>query len=166
MEFILTRRSIRKYTAEPVAPEDVEDLLRAAMSAPSARNEQPWHFIVITEQEVKEALMEMHPYAKMLVEAPVAILVCGDKTLETSPGYWMIDCSAATQNILLAAHSKGLGAVWLGVYPRQERMEPFAKLMGLPEHVIPFSLVALGHPAEEKPPADRFNPERIRYNRW
>lgn len=166
MDIITSRRSIRKYTSEPVSEETITELLKAAMSAPSARNEQPWQFVVIDDRRVLEAIPEFHPYSQMLHEAPVAILVCGDLSLEKSSGYWVQDCSAATENLLLAAHAKGLGAVWLGVYPRQERVEGMKKLLGLPEHVIPLALVALGHPAEQKPPAQRFAPERVHRNHW
>ncbi len=166
MEFITTRRSIRRYTAEPISSDDIKDLLVAAMSAPSAQNEQPWQFVVIEGRETLAAIMNFHPYAKMLQEAPAAILVCGDTSLEKSPGYWVQDCSAATENLLLAANSKGLGAVWMGVYPRQERVDGMRLLFGLPDHVIPLSLVAVGHPAEQKDPAQRFDPNRIHWNRW
>ncbi len=103
---------------------------------------------------------------KILREATVAVLICGDLSLEKHKGYWVQDCSAATENLLLAAHAKGLGAVWLGVYPREERVDGLRKLLGIPEHVIPFSLVPIGHPAEQKPPAERYNPSRIHFNRW
>lgn len=141
-------------------------ILESAMMAPSARNEQPWHFIVITENSLKEKLMNVHPYASMLSEAPAAILVCGDTNLEISPGYWPIDCSAATQNILLAAHAQGIGSVWLGVHPRQERKDAIRKIFDLPEAVQPFALVALGYPDEKRETPDRWKPERIHLNEW
>lgn len=166
MEAILNRRSIRKYTSEPLSDADIRELLKAAMSAPSAGNEQPWHFIVITERKVLNEIPKIHPYSQMLKEAPAAILVCGDLQLERHKGYWVQDCAAATENILIAAQDMGLGAVWLGVYPREDRVASLQKLLDLPEHVIPLSLVAIGHPAEQKPPANRFNTERIHFNRW
>lgn len=166
LKAIKTRRSIRRYTSREVSREQVDGLLEAAMYAPSARNEQPWHFVVVTERELLDRLMKAHPYASMLVDAPLAILVCGDTNLEKSKGYWPVDCSAATQNILLAAHAGGLGSVWLGVYPRNERIEAIRSIFSLPANIQPFSLIALGYPAEEKVVTDRFKPERIHINGW
>lgn len=166
MEAILTRRSIRRYTDEPVTRKQIEDLLRAAMAAPSAGNEQPWQFVVIDDPNILKAVPEFHPYSRMLTRAKAAVLVCGDMTLEKFKGYWVQDCSAAAQNILLAAHGLGLGAVWLGIYPQEERVEGMRRLIGLPEHVVPLCLVSVGRPGEEKTPADRFDPSRIRYNKW
>jgi nitroreductase len=166
LELILSRRSIRKYTAVPVMERDVDDLLRAAMAAPSAGNQQPWHFIVITERELLEAISGFHPYAGMTAEAPLAILACGEPALEKHPGNWMLDLSAAVENLLLAAHAKGLGAVWVGIYPVEERMRPMRELLGVPSHVVPFALIPVGHPAESKPPSGRFNVHRIHRNRW
>ncbi|MDD2422024.1 MAG: nitroreductase family protein [Heliobacteriaceae bacterium] len=166
MDLILSRRSIRKYTDEPVADGVVRELLKAAMSAPSAGNQQPWYFVVINQREILDAVSEFHPHSLMLRQAPVAILVCADLQLETHQGYWVQDCSAATQNILLAVQAKGLGACWLGIYPQAERIAGMCRLVGLPEHVIPLALVAIGHPAVTKPPANRFNADRIRYNHW
>lgn len=166
LDTLLTRRSVRRYTSEPLDDDTVASLLRAAMAAPSAVNEQPWHFVVIRERELLDTLAEKHPYARMLKQAPVAVAVCGDTTLEHHPGYWVVDCSAATENLLLAAHAMGLGAVWLGIYPREERMKMLSGLLELPGHVKPLSLVALGHPDEEKRPADRYKPERVHRDRW
>lgn len=166
MDIIRTRRSIRRYTAEPVAPELVATMLEAAMAAPSAGNEQPWEFIVITERPVLEALHQAHPHSSMLLEAPVAIAVCGDTTREKHLGMWVEDCSAATENILLEAESLGLGAVWLGVYPHEERVINISRVLGLPPSVIPLSLVAVGHPAEHKHPSERFDAARVHHNRW
>ena len=166
METIFTRRSIRKYTDEKVSDEQVEKLLKAGMAAPSAGNEQPWHFIVLTERDKMVKITDFHQYANMLNEAPVAIMVCGDTSLEKYKGYWVQDCSAATQNILLAAEDEGLGAVWLGVYPIEDRIEGLKEMFDLPETVISFCVIAIGHPAEEKEPADRYNKERVHYNQW
>jgi len=166
IEAIITRRSIRHYIHRDVDKSLIDLLLKSAMYAPSARNEQPWHFIVIDQAELFERIMKVHPYAAMLSEAAVAILVCGDEKLELSKGYWPVDCSAATQNILLAAHSQGLGAVWLGVYPRRERMDGIRVIFSLPAHIQPFSLVSIGFPAEEKKVPVRFKEERIKWNRW
>jgi nitroreductase len=166
IEAIMTRRSIRHYIRRDVDKSLIDLLLKSAMYAPSARNEQPWHFIVINQAELFEKIMKVHPYASMLSGAGAAILVCGDEKLELSKGYWPVDCSAATQNILLAAHSLGLGAVWLGVYPRSERMDGIRGIFNLPPHIQPFSLVSIGFPAEEKKVPDRYKEERVRWNQW
>ena len=163
---ILKRRSIRRYSGKPVNKSTVELLLKAGMYAPSARNQQPWHFIVITDRDLLTRITEIHPYAGMLSGAELAILVCGDEDLELSKGYWSVDCAAATQNILLAAHSIGLGAVWLGVYPREERQKDIRELFNLPGHVHPFSLISVGYPAEEKSVPERFKEDRIHMNQW
>ncbi len=165
IEAILTRRSIRKYSKDPVSEATVQELLQAGMAAPSARNEQPWHFVVMTDHQIMDEIPKFHQYSKMLPEAPVAILVCGD-TAPMSDTYWIQDCSAAIQNILIAAKAKGLGSVWLGIYPSESRYRQVQKLLGMPEKVIPLGLISLGFPAEEKPPANRFNPQRVHYNKW
>jgi nitroreductase len=166
LKMIMARRSIRSYSNLPVSEEAVETLLRAAMCAPSAGNQQPWHFVVIRDRAVMERIMEVHPYAKMLAEAPVAILVCGDTDLEDLKDYWVQDCSAATENILLAATAMGLGSVWLGIYPRHERVEEIRKIVGLPHNITPLSLVPVGYPNESKPPHHRYEEERVHKERW
>ena len=166
LEAIFTRRSIRKFTQEPIPTEALRAILKAGMYAPSARNQQPWHFIVISRQSIKEDIMNAHPYASMLAGAALAILICGDTELEKSPGYWSIDCSAATQNMLLAAHSMGIGAVWLGVYPRLSRKDAIKKIFELPQHIEPFALIALGYPGEKRDTPDRWREDRIHYNGW
>ena len=166
IDCIFSRRSIRKYTNEKVSEKDIELLLKAASYAPSANNYQPWQFLIITDREMLNKLSEVHPYAKMLTQAQAAIIVCGDNEIQTELGYQVVDCCAATQNILLAAHSIGLGTVWLGLYPRQERIADMKKLFDLPENITPISLVAIGHHNEEKPIPERFNKEKIHYNNW
>jgi nitroreductase len=166
MDIILTRRSIRKYKQKEVPETVMYELLRAAMNAPSAGNAQPWHFVVIRDRKVLDAIPEFHPHAQMVKEASVAILVCGDSREEKFPGYWIQDCSAATQNILLAAHDRGLGAVWLGIYPREDRVEGMRRLVNIPPEVTPLSLIPVGYPAEKKKPADRFLPDRLHYDKW
>ena len=166
LEAITTRRSIRKYTDEKISEDVIKQVLNAAMCAPSAGNEQPWHFIVIDEREVLNKIPKIHPFAHMLKNAPAAILVCGDKSLEKYNGYWIQDCSAAAQNLLLAVHSLGLGAVWLGVYPVEDRIKNFQKLLNMPENVFPLALIALGHPAETKISESRFIQERVHKNCW
>ncbi len=166
LKAIHTRRSIRKFGKEPVPEELIQELLAAAMQAPSARNQQPWQFIVIDDRAVLAKIPAFMPNAAMAAEAPLAILVCGDLSLETSEGYWVVDCAAAVENMLLAAHALGLGAVWCGVYPRAPRMEGLRQLVGLPANVIAHTLVVLGDPAEEIPAVDRYRPERVRRNHW
>lgn len=166
MDTIRRRRSIRRYTTQTVAPEMVQCLLEAAMSAPSAGNEQPWEFIVITDRELLQAIMKIHPYSQMLKEAPLAIAVCGNIDREKYPGFWVEDCSAATENILLEAEERGLGGVWLGIYPHEDRVQSFTALFSLPARIIPLSLVVIGHPAEKKSPAERFDASRIHTNHW
>ncbi len=166
LEIILSRRSIRKYTAQAVEAETVEKLLQAAMSAPSAGNQQPWQFVVIDDRELLDTIPTVHSYSQMLKEAPLAILVCGDLKLDRHAGFWVQDCAAATENLLLAAHALKLGAVWLGVYPREKRMAGLRELLALPENVIPFSLIAIGYPAEKKLPANRYQEARRHHNRW
>ena len=166
MEAIYGRRSIRSYTDETVSDEDVEILLKSAMAAPSAGNQQPWHFVVIDDREILDAIPDFHPYSAMLHEAPLAIAVCGDMDEEKHEGFWVQDCSAAVENLLVAAHARGLGAAWLGVHPDPERVEGAQKLFDLPDRVVPFAIIAIGHPAEEKPPRTYYTADRIHRNRW
>jgi nitroreductase len=166
LEAIYTRRSVRNFKHEPVSEEDLHDLLRAGMQAPSARNEQPWHFIVIDDRVILNAIPKFHPYSKMLLDAPLAILVCSDRKLESKRASWLQDCSAATQNILLAAHAKGLGAVWLGIFPDSVRVSGMQSLLEIPKDVRPVALVAIGHPESVPEPVDRFNAQRVHRNKW
>lgn len=166
MEAILSRRSIREYTSETIPEDTINQLLKAAMSAPSAGNEQPWHFIVIEDQNILNQIADLHPDAEMLRDAPIAILICGDIKLEEYDGYWVQDCSAATQNILITAETKDLGSVWVGIHPDKDRENGIRDLFDLPENIIPFSMVSLGRPAEKKPPVDRYDETRIHYNSW
>lgn len=165
-ETLLGRRSIRKYGPEAVSDADLERILLAAMAAPSAGNQQPWRFIVLRERRAREDVAAQSPHARMLPDAPAAIVVCGDLAAEKHPGYWIQDCAAAAQNILLAAHALGLGAVWLGYYPREERWRGAQRVLGLPEQVIPLCVIPIGHPAERKEPAGRFDPAKIHTDRW
>jgi nitroreductase len=163
---IFTRRSIRKYTGRPVSDETVTLLLRAAMAAPSARNEQSWEFMVIRDKNTLKQASGVSPFAAHVPDAQVAILVLGNKKLEAVPGLWVPDCSNATMNILLAAHSMGLGAVWTTLYPYEERMAGMRKLVPLPDHIVPLAIIPIGYPAEIKHREDRFKPEKIHYERW
>ncbi|MBC2722400.1 MAG: nitroreductase family protein [Desulfosporosinus sp.] len=170
MQTIMTRRSVRKYFDQPIGEDQVQWMLRAAMNAPSAGNEQPWEFVVITDKDNLSKVPEFHPYSKMLLGATVAILVVADPTKvkyeEELQQLWIQDCSAATQNILLAAHSLGLGAVWLAVYPDPPRLNGMRKLFGIPEELVPFSIVSLGYPVELKQATDRFDNTRIHREIW
>jgi nitroreductase len=165
-EVLHTRRSVRSFTDAPVAEADLEALLRAAMAAPSAGNAQPWHFVVVTERAVLDAIPGIHPYAAMCKTAQAAVVVCAELSLEKYPGNWVLDCAAATQNLLLAARGLGIGSVWCGLYPQQERMAAMAGLLKLPEGVAPHALAVLGHPAQEFKKIDRFKPERVHRNGW
>ncbi len=166
LEAIRTRRSIRKFISAAIPDELINKLLEAAMYAPSARDTQPWHFIVVTQKDTLHKIPRIHPHANMVYEVPLAILICGDIFIESIPEYLAVNCSAATQNLLLAAHDLGLGGVWLGLYPRKERMEPMVKLFELPENIIPISLVAIGLPNEVHETPERFKQSRIHFNRW
>ncbi len=166
-EAIERRRSIRKYDRnKPVDHDTLIRLVRAAMLAPSARNLQPWQFIIITHREMLDSIPEVHPYASMMKEATAAILVCGDKSVDPNEFYLAQNGAAATQNILLEAWSNGLGSVWLGVYGREERMKAISERFALPGSLIPISLIALGHPMEEKPVPDRFRPDLIHWETY
>lgn len=162
----LTRRSIREYTNQVVSSETITDLLHAAMAAPSAGNQQPWHFVVIRDRDLLSGIADCHQHAGMLRRASAAILVCGEPAIEKQEGFWVQDCSAATENILIATEAAGLGGVWVGVYPVQDRMIGIRNLLGMPESVLPFSVVALGYPGESKPPACRYDSSRIHADRW
>jgi nitroreductase len=166
LDGIMTRRSIRKYTDEPVGDEIVEQLLRAAMAAPSAGNQRPWRFVVVRDRAVLTRLADASPYASMLPTAPLAIVVCADPSVEKHPGFWVQDCSAATQNILLAAHALGLGAVWLGFYPVQERVRAASEVLGLPKGVVVMSIVPLGHTDATPQRADRYDATYLHFDRW
>jgi nitroreductase len=166
LDYILDRRSIRRFTGQKIGRSDIKTLLTAAMYAPSAVNRQPWHFVVIDDPSMMEKIMEIHPYARMMQTASHAVVVCGDEQLQHDDGYWVVDCGAATQNLLLAAHSLGLGGCWVGLHPREERKTAFSRFLGLPSHVKPFALVALGYPEEQKTRPERFHADKVRHNGW
>ena len=165
IQAILTRRSIRRYTSDRISDEAVQQLLQAAMSAPTAAG-QPYHFVVIRDRSLLNAVPNFHPHANMLKSACPGILVCGDPTIETLKGRWVLDCAAATENMLIAANAMGLGACWVGIYPVDERIEGMRELLKLPEHLVPVSMVSLGFPAEKKSPPERFKLERVHYDGW
>ena len=164
---IMTRTSIRQYTNEPVSKSDIETMLRAGMAAPTAVNRQPWHFVAVTD---KAKLAELAgSRGGMIKQAGVAIVVCGnmDKAMQ-GPGqaFWVQDCSAATENILLAANAIGLGAVWTGCYPMDDRVAEVSKTLKLPETIVPLCVIAIGHPAEQPAPKDKWKPENVSYNEF
>ena len=164
---IMTRTSIRKYTDQPIKKADIETLLRAGMAAPTAVNKQPWHFVAVTD---KAKLKELSGgRGGMLEQCALAIVVCGNME-KAMPGkareYWVQDCSAATENILLAAHALGLGAVWTGGYPMEDRMATISKALKLPETIIPLCTIVIGYPAESPTPKDKWKPENVSYNEY
>lgn len=165
IEAITTRRSVRKFQPQPVPPEEVEILLRAAMQAPSASNRQPWHFVVFDQRAHLDEIAAGHSAGQMLLSAPLAILICADEKL-AKPGRWLLDCSAAMQNLLLAAHARGLGAVWVGVQPEEGRVELLRRVAGLPENIQPVGLAAIGYAAETPAQEERYRPERVHRNGW
>ena len=168
LTIISKRASVRAYTPQAVEPAQIECLLRAAMAAPSSKNRRPWHFIVVSQAAARQALAAQLPYAKMLNDAPLSVVVCGDTDVHTGDAAisWVMDCSAATENLLLVATAMGLGAVWTGVYPYEDRITAVRKALALPENIVPLNIIAVGHPA--KPPAakDKWQPERIHYEQW
>jgi len=162
IETILSRRSIRNFTLEPVKDETLILLLQAAMSAPTACNSQPWEFIVVTRKEVLDQLREKLLFARY--NAPAAIVVCGNVGIannSTARDHWVQDCSAATENILIAAAGMGLGVVWIGVYPYPSKIKPISEVLGIPESVIPLSMVYVGHPAETKEPRTQYDEHKV-----
>ena len=166
MDAILSRRSIRKYTADPIPETVINELLEAAMSAPSSNNQQPWHFVIIKDRQLLDEIPKYNPYAQMLRHAPLAIAVCADLDLEILGGFWVQDCSACSQNILLAAHATGLGAVWVAVYPLADRIRAVRDALSIPDDVIPFALVSMGYPGEKLKGEDRYDATRVHYDRW
>ena len=167
LQNIATRTSVRSYLEKPVDAATVEKLLRAGMAAPTAVNRQPWHFVVVNEKSQLEALSKTNPYSSMLENAPLAIVVCGDmkKALEgNAREFWVQDCSAATENILLAANALGLGAVWTGAYPSEERCSAISEVLKLPENLIPLNIIVIGYPDGVNEPKDKWKPENISYN--
>ena len=168
IENIMTRTSVRRFTAGSVGRDTLETLVRAGMAAPTAVNRQPWEFVVVDSREVLDSLQASHPYSN-LATAAAAIIVCGNmqKAMEgDGQAYWIQDCSAASENILLAAHGLGLGAVWCGVFPMADRVEAVSGVLGLPSYIIPLNLIALGHPEGLTEPKDKWNPEALHFNAW
>ncbi len=161
-----TRRSIRKFTDEPVSEEHLNILLDAAMIAPSAGNNQPWRFVVVDDKELLKQVPAINQYAQMAPASPLGILVCGDLKAEKYPGFWVQDCSAAVQNILLAATGLGLGTVWTGIYPREDRVDGFRKLFKLPDDIPPLALILVGHHTNAPDHKSRFDAAKVHRNTW
>lgn len=167
IENIMTRTSIRQYKDQPVEQEKIDIMLKAAMAAPTAVNLQPWHFIVIDDAKTIGLLSGRQP-----TNAPLLIAVCGDTnktTMENGsklPDFWVQDVSAATENLLLAAHALGLGAVWTGVYPMMDRTAEVANVLNCPQNIIPLAVVRVGYPDESPAPKDKYKEENISYNKF
>lgn len=166
MKTIYERRSIRKYTDESVSDDEILKIVKAGMNAPSAGNEQPWHFILVNDRTLMNRIQKVHPHSAMLAEAKWAVIICCDTVLEKHEGFWIQDCSAAVENMLLEITDMGLGSVWLGVYPRQERIDGIRNIFGLPGNIIPFAVLPVGHPGESKPANDKLDKTRIHLNKW
>lgn len=171
LENIMTRSSVRSYTSQKIEIEKIETLLKAGMAAPTGGNKQPWEFIVVTDRQTLDAIPQFATGAKMISKSQTAIVVCGD-TSRCMPGtlveYWIQDCSAATENILLAAHAMGLGAVWCGAYPNndQDRVGKMQELLGLPEGVYALSVIVLGYPDSEPTPKNKWDPAKVHYEKY
>lgn len=166
---IMTRVSVREFTGEKISAEQIDTLLRAAMAAPSAINKQPWAFIVVTDEQIISCLGEALPYSRCSNHPACAIIPCGDlsKAIEGEMGaFWINDVSAATENLLLAAHAMGLGAVWTGLHPDMKRAALVQEMLGLPEHIVPLCVVPVGIPAENPAVKDKYIPANIHYNGW
>ena len=160
-EAIFTRRSIRKYEDRPVEEEKIEKLLRAAMAAPSAMNQQPWEFYVVKDKEKIKELGAASPFSSCVSKAPLAIVVCQKTGLMPSPAFADVDCALATENLWLMVTELGLGAVWIGTAPVEARIEKIGRILDLPKRLKAFALMAIGYPAEEKGPSDRYDEKRV-----
>lgn len=164
IENIMTRVSVRQYTGQPVSEDTLQIILKAAMAAPSAVNKQPWHFVVVNDKAKRDKLGEiLQGVGDKTKTAGAVVLVCGDKTrfIEDAPEYWVQDCSAATENLLLAVNALKLGAVWCGVYPVQDRVKQVKEMLGLPENIIPLNVVTIGYPTAIENPKDKWDPAKI-----
>ena len=169
IENIMTRASIRQFTDQPVSKDTLDLVVKAGMAAPSAVNAQPWAFVVITDKAVLDSINSIPNSHFNLKTATAAIVVCGDlgKALpDKGQEYWVQDCSAVTENILLAAHAYGLGAVWCGVYPVEDRVNPVSQILNLPDSIVPLNVITMGYPAENPEPKDKFKQENIHYQKW
>ncbi|MBR0191633.1 MAG: nitroreductase family protein [Thermoguttaceae bacterium] len=162
-----TRRSVREFNGERIPDDQIREIIECGTYAPSALNAQPWHFIVVDDRKLFPDLMKLHPYISSLRNASHAIILCADRDLEHAPGNWMLDCSACIENMLLAAHGLGYGAVWAGIYPQEDRMERFRKYFNFPKSVVAHSIMVVGCPANPLPVVtDRYKEEKVHRNRW
>ena len=161
MNSIFKRRSIRKFTEIPVTEEQIEQLLRAAMAAPSAHNKQPWEFVLTTKRETLDKIAESHPYAKMLEQAPLCIVVCANLSKQEEEGFYVQDCAAAIQNILIEAVEINLGTVWIGLHPHENLQNRVREIFNIPSDIVPISMIAIGNPDEEKREITRYKEEII-----
>ncbi len=166
LDAIFTRRSIRKYTGELITDSQLETILKAGFCAPSAHNKQPWHFLVIKDKEKIDKISNLHPYAKMAPSAGCVIIACGDKDIEDQTGFLVEDCSAAMQNILLAAHGIELGAVWCALHPIENITEKINEFFSIPENIIPVGMIVVGNKEKDRKPNDRYIKERIHFDQW
>lgn len=169
IESIMTRASVREYTAEEVNDTIINKILRAGMAAPTAANQQPWQFVVITQQNLKDSVSSAFEYAKMVKDCSFAVVVCGDmdNLFEgdiPDGGYWVEDCSAASENMLLAAHALGLGGVWCGIYPLRDREQRLHSILNLPSNLTPLNIIAFGYPAHPVAPKNKWTPSKVHYN--
>lgn len=165
-EALLNRRSIRKYKDQKISEEDINRILKAAMYAPSAMNLQAWHFVVIDNKEILVETVKSIPYAEMLNQSSVAILVCGDSSVEKNESWLLQNCSAAIQNILLSAYGLGIGSCWIAIHGMDDVYKNIKAQFKLPEHIVPVSVISLGYPDEDLKAEERFKEEKIHYNNW
>ena len=163
LENIAERKSVRKYLNKSVEEDKIEAMVKAGMAAPSGMDRRPWEFVVVTDREALDSMAAKLPYAKMLTNAPLAIVVCGDTTRSS---YWYLDCSAATQNVLLAAEALGLGAVWTAAYPYEDRIDVVRQNTGLPENIVPLCVIPIGYPDGPQKAKDKFDPQRVHRNKY
>jgi nitroreductase len=166
LEAIFTRRSIRKYTGVKISEDELHTILRAGFYAPSAKDKRPWHFIVVRDHEKLVSIADGLTYGKMIPHADCVIVVCGSKSIHNKVGYLVEDCSASIQNMLLAVHGLGLGAVWCGLYPVPARTRHLSQILELPPEIVPVGLIALGNKNEERQTPERFDPSRVHFDRW
>lgn len=166
LDAILTRRSIRKFTGEPVSEEQIRQVIRSGCHAPSAHNRQPWRFVVIRNPELLAKIAAFHPYAKMLPQAGCGIVVCGDGTAQAADAFLPQDCGACIENMLLAAHGIGLGTVWCGLHPVERLTSAMREWLSLPEAIVPIGLVVIGHGAESRDVPERYSEEKVHWDTW
>lgn len=160
---IFSRKSVRHYTDEEVSRETLEQLVKAGMAAPSGKNTQPWSFVIVSDRQILDKMADGLPYAKMLKDAKHAIIVCGD---EEKSSYWYLDCSAASQNILLAIEAMGLGGVWTAAYPYEDRIKVVREAIELPANIIPLNVIPVGHPKNMEKPKDKWDATKVHWNKY